>query len=92
MEIEEKEIQKLDLFVILEDFLREAKRIWILALVLALLCGVVFSVLGKVRYTPTYEAYASFTVRVSNPLYGSVSSYNAKTAEQMAKTFPSIDS
>ena len=41
-------------------------------------------------YRPVYEASASFTVRVANPLYASVSSYNEKTAQVMADTFPSI--
>ncbi len=39
---------------------------------------------------PVYAASASFTVRVANPLYASVSSYNEKTAQVMADTFPSI--
>ena len=34
MEYEEKEVQKLDLFVLMDDFLRQAKRLWLLGLVL----------------------------------------------------------
>ena len=90
MEFETKEVQKLDLFVMLDDLLRAVKRLWILGLVLVLAGGSVFSIREKMNYSPVYEAYASFTVRVANPLYGSVSNYNAKTAEQMAMTFPSI--
>ena len=90
MEFEEKEEQKLDLFVLLDGFLKQAKRSWILLLVLVLLGSSVLTVRQYVSYSPRYTASASFTVRVANPLYSSVSSYNSKTAEQMAKTFPYI--
>ena len=90
MEFEEKEEQKLDLFVLLDDFLRQAKRLWLLGLVLVLLCGAGLSLVKKAGYTPYYEAYSSFTVRVSNPLYGGMSSYNEKTAQVMADAFPAI--
>lgn len=90
MENEEKTLQKLDIFTLLEDFLRQAKRMWLLGMVLILVCGMGLTVMRYWSYRPTYEAHASFTVRVANPLYASVSSYNEKTAEVMADTFPSI--
>lgn len=90
MEFEEKEEQKLDLFVLLDGFLKEARRKILLLLILALLGGGFMAVRQYRSYYPRYTAYASFTVRVANPLYSSVTSYNAKTAEQMAKTFPYI--
>ena len=90
MEFEEKEEQKLDLFVLLDDFLRQAKRLWLLGLVLVLVCGLGLTFVKGRGYTPYYEAYSSFTVRVSNPLYGSVGSYNERTAQVMADTFPAI--
>lgn len=90
MENEEKEQQKIDIFVLLEDFLRQAKRMWFLGLVLVLVCSAGMAFRAKHAYRDVYEAYASFTVRVSNPLYGSISSYNERTAEVMADTFPSI--
>lgn len=86
----EKEQQKIDLFVLLEDFLRQARRLWALAMVLVLVCSAGMAVRARSGYREMYEAYASFTVRVSNPLYGSISSYNERTAEVMASTFPSI--
>ena len=43
MDFEEKELQKIDLFVLLEDFIKEAKRRLALLLVLVLIGG---SVLG----------------------------------------------
>lgn len=41
-------------------------------------------------YSPVYEASASFTVKVTNPFYGSQAYYNAAAAQQMAATFPHI--
>ena len=90
MENEKTEPQKIDIVILLEDFLRQAKRIWILGLVLVLVCSGGMAFWRGLSYREVYEAYASFTVRVANPLYGSVSSYNDKTAQVMADTFPSI--
>ena len=39
MEFEERENRELDMFVLLEDFFREAKRLWLIGLVLVLLGG-----------------------------------------------------
>ena len=90
MEFEEREGQKLDLYILLEDFLRQARRLWILGLVLALVLGAGMGLLKGRSFVPQYQAYASFTVRVTNPLYGSISSYNERTAQAMADTFPAI--
>ena len=90
MDLENKEIQKIDLFALLGHFLKEAKRRIALLLVLVVLCGSVFSAYSYMNYRPSYTAYASFTVKVANPLYAGVSTYNSKTAEQMATTFPYI--
>ena len=90
MENEEKNLQKLDIFVLLEVFMRQAKRMWLMGLVLVLVCGLGLTAVRYRSYRPVYEAYASFTVRVANPLYASVNGYNEKTAQVMADTFPSI--
>lgn len=90
MENEEKQPQQIDIFILLDDFLRQAKRLLILGLVLVIVCSAGMAVRARRGYREVYEAYASFTVRVSNPLYASVSSYNERTAEVMADTFPSI--
>ncbi len=90
MENEEKELQPLDLFVLLEDFLRQARRMVLLGLVMVLLSGAAMPLLRSRSFQERYEAYASFTVRVSNPLYASINSYNERTAQVMADTFPSI--
>ena len=52
MEFEEKEEQKLDLFVLLDGFLKQAKRSWILLLVLVLLGSSVLTVRQYVSYSP----------------------------------------
>ena len=91
MEFEEiDELQKIDLLTKIGDFLKAARRHIILGLVLVLVFGTVFAGRSYLSYHPRYTAYASFTVKVSSPLYSGVNSYNAKTAEQMAATFPSI--
>ena len=90
MEIQEKELEKLDIFVLLGDFLRQAKRLWLLLLAFGLVCGTALPLYARSTYRPSYEAYASFTVRVSNPMYANVSSYNERTAQIMQDTFPSI--
>lgn len=90
MEMEEKEQQKLDIIVFLGDFLRQAKHLWLLGLVLVLILSLGMSFFAYRSHRDYYEAHASFTVRVSNPLYSDVSSYNERTAQIMQDTFPSI--
>lgn len=90
MENEKTEPRKIDIFILLEDFLRQARRLWLLGMVLVVLCGGLWTLRQKMSYREVYEAYTSFTVRVANPLYGSVTSYNDKTAQVMADTFPSM--
>lgn len=90
MEFEEKEVQKLDLFVFLDDFLKVARRHLLLALVLAVVLGGIMTARSALSYAPVYTASASFSVKVANPLYAGTSAYNTATAEQMAKTFPHV--
>ena len=90
MEYENNEEQNLDLFILLDDFLKEARRTWILALALIVLGAAGLTGYRYLQFRPSYEATASFTVQVSNPLYANVGSYNAKTAEQLTKTYPYI--
>ena len=90
MEFDEREAQKLDLMVLLEDFFREARRLWLIGLALVIVLGAYRGIQAKRSYSPVYQASATFTVKVADPLYASVATYNMKTAEQMAKTFPHI--
>ena len=86
----ENNIMGIDLRVMLSDFLRGAKHLLWLGILLVLLASAVFSARTYMSYTPKYQATASFTVYVSNPLQAEVRTYNTATAEQMAKTFPYI--
>lgn len=90
MEFDKREEQMLDLSILVGDILRQARQMLVMGVVLMLICSVFVGARSYRAYTPVYEASASFTVRVANPLYASISSYNIKTAEQMAKTFPYI--
>ena len=80
MEEKEIKIQKIDVIFLLRLWMRYARRFWAVAVVLALLgaCTLGFSVYRN--YTPVYDATVSFTVKVANPLYGSVNAYNNATA------------
>ena len=86
----EKETLEIDLQILLVDLLREARRLLVLGLVLALLGAAALAGYAYLNYTPRYQASASFNVKVANPLQATVSAYNTETAEQMAKTFPYI--
>ena len=90
MEFEDNEIRKLDLLTLVDDCLKLAKRFVLVAVALVLICSGLFTGRAYLGYRPVYTASASFTVRVANPLYSKVNSYNIKTAEQMSKTFPYI--
>ena len=86
----ETEIMGIDLRVLITDVLRGAKRLLWLGVLLAALGAGAFALRVWRNYSPLYRATASFTVYVTNPLYSGSRTYNASTAEQMAKTFPYI--
>ena len=88
MEQEKKNKQIIDVHALLEDILREARRLRVWALVLILVCALGLCAYRYITYSPRYQATASFTVKVGNPSQAGVSAYNSETAEQMAKTFP----
>ena len=90
MEEKELNLPKIDLIFLFRIWLRYARRFWALALVLAILCAGFLGYSGYKAYRPTYEASVSFTVKVANPLYGNVTSYNIATAKQLNATFPYI--
>lgn len=90
MASEEKQEQKLDLFILLGDFVKIAKRHILLCLVLVIGLSGFFGFRAYRSYAPIYTASATFSVRVTDPVYGGISAYNTATAEQMAKTFPYV--
>lgn len=90
MASEEKQEQKLDLFILLGDFIKIAKSYIVLCLVFVVILSALFGLRAYRSYAPIYTARASFSVRVTDPLYGGIAAYNTATAEQMAKTFPYV--
>lgn len=86
----EKEVAGIDLRILISDLLRAAKRLLWLGILLVLLSAAALCWRTYRSYTPRYQATASFTVYVTNPLQAEIRTYNAVTAEQMAKTFPYI--
>ena len=90
MEEKELNLSKIDLIFIFRIWLRYAKQFWAAGLVLMLLCAGILGYSGYKAYTPIYEASVSFTVRVANPLYSNINSYNNATANQLNNTFPYI--
>lgn len=83
-------VTPIDLVTILRSLLHVVGRLWLLGLVLVAVCAAALGYRAHLSYSPVYEASASFTVKVANPLYAGTSTYNAQTAEQMEKTFPYI--
>lgn len=87
---EENRIMSVDLRIFLYDFLQIARRTVVLLLAAVLLCSGLLCWRMKRSYQPLYQASATFTVYVANPLQSEIRGYNTTTAEQMAKTFPYI--
>ncbi len=80
----------IELNTLLKDFWRYFRRLFWLVLALAAAGGAVSAFTAWRAYTPMYRASATFTVHVTGRYGSSASYYNSATAEQMAKTFPSI--
>lgn len=76
--------------MLLNDLKPLIRQFWIFGLGCALLLAAFFGVRERINYSPMYEASASFTVKVVNPLYAGSNGYNAETVIQMEKTFPYI--
>ena len=90
MEEKELNLPKIDLIFLFRIWLRYTKRFWLMGLVMMVLCAGALGYSGYRAYTPVYEASVSFTVRVANPLYSEINTYNNATAKQLHATFPYI--
>lgn len=86
----EKNMAGIDLGILISDFRRGAKHLLIPGILLIVLLTAFFCWRTFRSYSPQYQASASFTVYVTNPLQAEVRTYNTATAEQMQKTFPYI--
>ena len=80
----------IDLEQVVRGGIRSALHLLHVGIVLVVAASLAMFLYARATYVPVYEASASFTVRVTNPLYSSQQYYNNTAAEQMAKTFPSI--
>ena len=84
--------EKIDITVIVFDFIRILRKMWIQVLVLGLIFAIIMTVQANTNYCANYTAYSSFTVTISDEQGdNSVTAYYDNTAaEQMAQTFPYI--
>ncbi len=83
-------IAKIDLLDLFHGLIQSVRHFLRLGIVLMAVCALLMCFIKTWTYEPYYEASASFTVRLTNPLYGTQQYYNNSAAEQMAKTFPYI--
>ena len=81
---------KIDLIEIIRGVVRSALHMLIPGLLTVALLTGAMTFWTAHSYSPRYQASASFTVKVANPLYADQQYYNNAVAEQMAKTFPHI--
>ena len=79
-----------NVMAIIRGMIRSALHLLHVGIVLMAAGAIALTLYTRATYTPTYQAYASFTVRTTNPLYATQQYYNTATAQQMAATFPSI--
>ena len=90
--VDQAELEKIDIFRILQEFGKAMGRLWWLVLVLAVACGGALGLRAWRSYTPMYASEVTFTIQMdSNSLTdigGSTSYYDKATAEQLTKTFP----
>lgn len=89
---DQTELEKIDIFRILQEFGKALSRLWWLVIVLAVACGGALGLRAWRGYTPMYASEVTFTIRMDNSsltdIGGSTSYYDKATAEQLTKTFP----
>lgn len=88
---EEFSEEKIDIFRVIDDMWKGAKRFGVWLILFAVLLSGMMYVRARRSYVPVYSSSSTFTVSSDNDsLYGGSSYYNNITAAQMAKTFPYI--
>lgn len=83
-------IEKIDIGVFVENFLRACLQLWWIFLIGISIFSSFCYFRAKASYQPYYKTSATFVVSMNQAGVYSDSYYNAATAEQMAKTFPYI--
>ena len=90
--IDVPEEEKIDLFRLLAEFLRAARRLFWLPVVLAVLLGGALGLRQWRSYTPMYASEVIFTIQMTDSALTDLSNmtayYDKATAEQLSKTFP----
>ena len=84
--------KKIDVVVLLRDFLRVMRKMWIRVVALGVIFAILMTVHANMNYREYYTAYSSFTVNIwSEEDESGISAYYANAApEQMETSFPSI--
>lgn len=83
--------EKIDIFQLIDDMWKGAKRFGIVMILFAILLACFMYVRSRRSYVPVYSSSSTFTVSSDNQsAYGGSNYYNNITAKQMAKTFPYI--
>lgn len=90
--VDQTELEKIDIFRVLQEFGKALGRLWWLVVVLAVACGGAMGLRAWRSYTPMYASEVTFTIRMDDSsltdIGGSTSYYDKATAEQLTKTFP----
>lgn len=86
----DNDIQKIDLFSLINGLRKSILRLWVIGVALMVLLGGLMGLRTWHSYIPYYRASTSFIVQMKNPFYATQQYYNNAAAEQMAKTFPQI--
>ena len=89
-DLNEKSNSKIDIFDLLVGMYKGALSMIVPGILLVIAASAFFCFNTWRNYVPTYKASASFSVKVTNPLYSGQQYYNNSAAEQMAETFPHI--
>lgn len=88
----EQQNEKIDVSLLLADFFRVLRRLWVPILALMIFFGSIMGLQAHLNYQEQYTAYSSFTINLwdSENNEGYLAYYDNVAAEQLAETFPYI--
>lgn len=87
MENQEEELQKIDLIVLVSNFVKTIKKFWVPMLVGIVALTAVYYIYVSVNYVPQYQSQATFTVNTSD---SSLVNSGTSGTEQIKESFPYI--
>ncbi len=86
-----EELDKIDVTLLLMDFLRTLRLMWIRVAALVVIGAVIMGLMAYKNYEPVYTASTTFTINIRDGQGSTASTYyDNSAAEQLAKTFPYI--